>query len=84
MSNLKKIFKDAYLTVVSEGDGFILVKDTYSLYMTKYDESNRYIEFVIFNDFKDSISQTVKYEFTNKINSELIEVTAHCNFEKIK
>lgn len=82
MSSIKKIFEDAYLTVTSEGDGFILVKDSYSLYVTKYDESNRYIEFVIFNKFKDGISQTAKYEFVNKINKELIEVTAYADFEK--
>ncbi|MEQ9286160.1 MAG: YbjN domain-containing protein [Cyclobacteriaceae bacterium] len=79
---LKEIFENAYLQVLSTNDDFILVKDTYSLYVTLYDANKRYIEFVIFNNFKDGVSQMNKYEFANRINKELIEVTAYCDNEK--
>ncbi len=81
-SGLKTIFENAYLQVVSEKENFILVKDTYSIYVTLYDKNKRYIEFVIFNNFKDGVSLMDKYEFTNKVNQDLIEVTAYCDKEQ--
>ena len=74
---LKKVFEDAYLEVLSVDEDFLTVKDTYSLYVTLYDESNRYIEFVIFNGFKDGVSDMAKYKFVNQVNADLIEITAY-------
>ncbi|MFY0654726.1 MAG: hypothetical protein JXQ96_22015 [Cyclobacteriaceae bacterium] len=81
-AQLKSIFENAYLSVLSTDDNFIQVKDTYSVYVTLYDKSKRYIEFVIFNGFKDGVSDMDKYQFVNKVNSELIEVTAYYDTNK--
>ena len=82
VQSMKSIFENAYLEVTGTYDNFIIVKDSYSIFVTLYDPSKRYIEYVIFNNFKDGVSDMDKYQFVNKVNKELIEVTAYYDTEK--
>ncbi|MEQ9231566.1 MAG: hypothetical protein RIF46_12860, partial [Cyclobacteriaceae bacterium] len=74
---IKAVFESAYIDVLSEADAGLLVKDTYSIYILLNDSKNRYIEFAILNDFKEGVADMDKYKFVNKVNSELIEITAY-------
>lgn len=79
---IKAVFESAYIDVLSEADAGLLVKDTYSIYILLNDSKNRYIEFAILNDFKEGVADMDKYKFVNKVNSELIEITAYYDTEK--